>query len=305
MTHIVFWKKFLFFFLCLILLDFVIGNVLEHFYFTQNKGKLYNVTVALEKQTCDILIFGSSRAMHHYNPEIITDSLGLSCFNAGYDGQSILYCNGMLDVILERYTPKMIILDVTTQDFSESSVSYDLLYVLDPYVRRHPVLWNTLSLKSRFEKIKHLSSIYPYNSMLARIIVGNISIKSKDASDNGFTPQDGVWKGEALPEVYPEGKSDPNKLNAFNAFCKKCIKNNIKLYLVISPLYKLVENESSTVKYLNQIREKKGIPLFNFTNDSNYSSNEYFLDDSHLNAKGADKFSSDISHQILALKYKR
>ena len=31
----------------------------------------------------DILISGSSRCVRHYNPQIISDSLGLSCYNSG------------------------------------------------------------------------------------------------------------------------------------------------------------------------------------------------------------------------------
>lgn len=298
MNHAIFWKNILVFFVSLILFDFIAGNVLEHFYFTQKKGKLYNITVALEKQTSEVLIFGSSRAMHHYNPHIITDSLGLSCFNAGYDSEGILYANAMLDAILERYIPKVIILDVLPVEFSESTVSYDLLYLLNPYVKKHPVLWNTLSLKSRFEKIKHLSSIYPYNSMLARIIIGNLSIKTKDESDSGFTALNGIWNGELKPTIFSEKSLDPNKLNVFNAFCQKCLKNKIKLYVVISPLYQLVENESSTEKYLNSAQAKYNFYLINLSKSKNYLTNKYWKDEEHLNAKGADKFSKDIAYRI-------
>lgn len=62
-------------FAVLCILDYGIGKFLEYLYFNQKQGKLYNITYAIEKQTNDVIIMGSSRAMHHYNPDIISDSL--------------------------------------------------------------------------------------------------------------------------------------------------------------------------------------------------------------------------------------
>ena len=291
--------------MCLIILDFSIGRALEFFYFKQKKGKLYNVTVALEKQTCDVLIFGSSRAMHHYNPEIISDSLKLTCYNVGYDGQSILYCKGALDIVLERYTPKIIIWDINHYDFmNERQTSYDLLSVLNPYVKRHPALWQTLSLKSKTEKIKHLSSIYPYNSMLVRIVSGNMSGKTKDDTNNGFTPQDGIWK-ENMDSIYFSVSSlDKNKMTAFEDIYSICSKKHIRLYVVISPIFQHIIDVSSnsSLSYLVQTCDSFNIPLLNFINDKNYLDRELFLNVDHLNTEGADVFSKDVSHRILSIK---
>ena len=60
----------------------------------------------------DILVFGSSRAVHHYNPDIIEDSLGLSCYNCGDDGSGIVLAYGRLLMLQERHQPKVVIYDV-------------------------------------------------------------------------------------------------------------------------------------------------------------------------------------------------
>ena len=36
--------------------------------------------------TDDIIVFGSSRAERHYNAQMITDSLGITCYNCGEGG---------------------------------------------------------------------------------------------------------------------------------------------------------------------------------------------------------------------------
>lgn len=55
---------------------------------------------------------GSSRASHHYVPEIISEKLGMSCFNAGQDGNGIILQYGRWKMLSERYTPKLIIYDI-------------------------------------------------------------------------------------------------------------------------------------------------------------------------------------------------
>ena len=44
---------------------------------------------------------------------MISDSLGVSCYNAGESGCGIILAYGRLLMILERYTPKAIIYEVT------------------------------------------------------------------------------------------------------------------------------------------------------------------------------------------------
>lgn len=58
----------------------------------------------------NILIFGSSRAAHHYVPSILSDSLDMSCYNCGMDGNGIIYGYGKLKTITARYYPKIVIL---------------------------------------------------------------------------------------------------------------------------------------------------------------------------------------------------
>ena len=60
----------------------------------------------------DAYIFGASRASHHYDPSIIEDKLGLSCFNAGDDGKNATYQLGILQMLLKKHTPKLIVYEI-------------------------------------------------------------------------------------------------------------------------------------------------------------------------------------------------
>ena len=109
-------KKFilytLLFFTVVAVVDFAAGKV---FYYLQSRagGRTGAEWYACKESHEDIIIMGSSRASHHYVPQIFEDSLGLSCFNAGQDGNGIILQYGRWKMIRERYTPKMVIYDVT------------------------------------------------------------------------------------------------------------------------------------------------------------------------------------------------
>jgi hypothetical protein len=293
-------KKYGIRFLCLlgifIVLDIVIGMGLQFFYFRQKQGALYNLTYTLEQQTAEILILGSSRAKHHYNPDIISDSLNMSCFNAGYASQGILYHKALLDVVTERYNPKVIIVDVLTGELDINEKAYDLLSILNPYLRRHPVLWETVKMKSPFEKVKHLSRVYPYNSLLGRIVMGNLNFKTKDVTENGFYALKGVLNFSLKEVTYKEAPLDDNKINAFNQFLSDCICRGISVYVVKSPAFQYETNNSNSIAYIIAACEQQQIPFISYQNREDFTDGRLFLDPAHLNDIGADKFSSDIAH---------
>jgi hypothetical protein len=241
---------------------------------------------------------GSSRAMHHYNPEIISDSLGMTCFNAGWDGQGILYHKALLDVIMKRHIPKIVILDVNMNELDESKSSYDNLFLLNPYVRKYPVLWDELRLKP-FENIKHLSSIYPFNSLLAKIIKGNSSFQNENIKDNGFMPLSGVWNDDIKETKYSREKTlDTKKREIFNTFIDKCQATGIKVYVVASPIFEKTTNNSISINYIANKCQKEKISFISYQNNNKFIDNRLFRDPLHLNDVGANILSSDIASLI-------
>jgi hypothetical protein len=77
-------------FLILLAFDRVGGAILRHYYFSQTSGSWYRTTYSIDSTRADILVFGSSRANHHYVPEVFEDSLNMSFYNTGQDGNLIL-----------------------------------------------------------------------------------------------------------------------------------------------------------------------------------------------------------------------
>src|SRR5689334_2310832 len=106
-----FFVKLLTLFVILFVLDYVCGAVLHYFYFRQSSGWNYRTTYSMEKTTDSLLIFGSSRAVQQYHPEVLEKRLNLSYYNCGRDGNFMLYNYAVLRSVLKRHSPKMIIFD--------------------------------------------------------------------------------------------------------------------------------------------------------------------------------------------------
>lgn len=105
------------FFIIIVVADKASGLVLRKLYFNQSAGQDFSLNYALSKCNADVVIFGNSRAQHHYDSRIISAGLKMSCYNAGLDGgHSIILPDAEIKVLTERYTPKIIILEFSPQE---------------------------------------------------------------------------------------------------------------------------------------------------------------------------------------------
>lgn len=299
--------KLMSFLIILIFLDFAFGSLLKHFYFKQQSGILYRTTYAIDSTKAEMLIFGSSTANHHYIPDSFSEAFHISCYNTGRDGNSIFYSYAVLQGILKRYTPKMIILDMYDQAFMKEQSSYDRISSLLPYYNTNPEVRSIIQLKSPFEKYKLLSKIYPFNSMLFTIGIGNADFNKgrEDVMDqNGYVPLTETWKKPlGFDTTLPKYEIDSNKVKFFKSFIIECNTSNIELYIVLSPKFIKYKYEDSTIGIVNRIAQEFKIPFYNFTNDSFFLSNQnLFFDRDHLNEEGAKIFTGRVINKIKAQK---
>jgi hypothetical protein len=285
-----------------LILDLVFGKIYEKLYFSKasvkNDPLIYAVTATNE----DILIFGSSRAKHHYNPKIISDSLGMSCYNVGSGGQNIYYHLAMLEATLERYTPKIVILELFYIDFEKTPPQWetDKLGILLPFANKSEAAFNAVLLRGQTEKFKLLSSVYTFNSLQYSMLRNNFLPFNNHI--NGFIPIPRIWDKPLSQNEYDSNASDSLKMNALYQFIDLCNHKNVQLFITVSPIYEKVVKESRYAVISNDLRQKYGIQVVSFENDSIFIQHpEYFADPLHLNKKGAEKYTQSI---IKAIKSK-
>lgn len=297
-----FFLKLVILFAIVFVLDFILGSILRYFYFKQESGIQYRTTYSIEKTKADILIFGSSRANHHYHPDVFENRMKLSYYNVGCDGSFIFYDLAVLKGVLKRYSPQIVILDFVSGEFEQNQDSYDRLSSLLPYYSSHPEMRSIINLKSKYEKIKMLSHIYPYNSSMFTIAVGNTEFNKKRRGDiKGYVPLTKIWNGPVqIDSSSSYYKIDSIKVNAYKTFIRDCIHSKVKLYIVCSPYLTKSIHTDYSISLGQEIAKKNNIEFFNFSEDSLFINNsKLFTDDAHLNDSGAIIFSNRLINRII------
>lgn len=301
--YLYFFSKLLVLLLIVFVLDFTIGKILRYFYFTQESGWQYRTTYAMENTKAGVIIYGSSRANHHYHPEVFEEKLPYEYYNAGRDGSYNLYHYAVLKSVLSRHKPDLILLEFGEEEFKKSPVGYDRLSALLPYYKSHPEIREILNHKSKYEKLKlSVSQIYPFNSSIFTIAIGNAEInKTRRGDIKGYVPLDKQWN-EPIKTIQ-QGKPyeiDTVSIWAYDSFLKDCKAANVPVYVVSSPYFQRSVSSDTSMTLGKSIAKKYGVPFFDYSRDETLISRpELFSDFLHLNDKGARVFSAMVIDRIL------
>ena len=243
----------------------------------------------------DILIFGSSRAIHHYNPRILKDSLRMSCYNCGQDGNGIILFYGWWQLMRNKHLPKVVIYDVNP--------GFDLLQGENnqKYLGWLRSEYDSDAIKQIFEaideteKYKMQSMMYRYNSKFLQNIVDFVHPIFKIKND-GFIPLKGELDEMKIKKKNKDAnqqKVDSLKLDLIEKLTVDMSNHNVQVVFVASPVW--YGKEDIQFNALKKICKKYKIPFFNYSNTPKYlRNNKYFKDGSHLNALGADEFTKDL-----------
>lgn len=289
--------KILLFFAILFVIDRIAGYTFAYLSEQAKGGYIGHYHYLVDKTNEDILVFGSSRAIHHYNPQFFTDSLGLSCYNCGQDGNGIVLFDGWWKMIKHRYQPKIVIYDVTPDyDLITGEDNHKFLgWLKEAYDR--PGIPEIFEMVDPTEKYKMQSYLYRYNSKFHQIIADYI-YPLYVVEDNGYFPIYGSMDTMKINKSY-----NPYREFSFDSLKIKCLNDLVEsmdstqLVFVVSPYWYGMNEEQ--LKPIHDICDRKGIPFFDYSNDSTYvHNNEYFIDGGHLNSVGADMFTNSLITRI-------
>ena len=280
------------FFIAFIILDKLSGVGFDYLNSHAKGGDTAHQYYICKQSNDDILILGSSRANHHYVSSIIEDSLRMSCYNCGADGNGIFLHYGRYKLITERYTPKLIIYDLVTAFDIEANDNLKYLEQLKQYAYTPSIreLFNSISTT---EKYKLQSKIYQYNTKFIQMIGDNIN--PQQTSFKGYKPIYNTmnYEPKILHDTNNNIKIDSLKLKYLEYLIKDTQQKGIKLIFMISPQYKA--KSSLAYEPAKRIIRKYNIPIFDFLTNPHISYNKkFFSDPFHLNNNGAEAYTKEI-----------
>ena len=274
------------------------GALAEYYYMRTTDGDTGGQLNGLLQAHSDVVVFGSSRAESHYVPDVMSEEMGASFFNAGFKGSNVLYDYGAEQLVFDEYTPKLIIYDFSPLAVSvQKSDSYERLYPLYPYWK-HASVWNLISEVGWPRTTFFLSRLYPYNSKIHSIVIFNV-IEHRPRSASGYVAQTSAMGDAQLGELPGRaGRYDPNLAEHMVKFIESAHERGVKLVVVTSPRY-------ATGKYflpapVNAKLAALGVPALDFDVDSypQFRDRRYFRDRDHLNHEGARLFSHLLGERL-------
>ena len=288
-----FMVKILLFFAMVVAIDFGVGFVGDYLTSHVKSGDTKRTYDLAMKDYHDVLILGSSRARHHYETPFLSDALGLDVYNAGYDGNGVILAYGLLEMILERYQPKLIIYDVEPafdiNVYEPDNNHKRYISRLKPYYR-HNAIGKIIEDVSSEEWYKVHSGMIRYNMSIITMLHENY--RNDNDEKKGFSPLIGEYERE--PEKNDGMKVlDSFKLRYMDRLLVLAKKKQVPIIVVASPKYG--SGSSSGLQPVVGICKHNDVEFIDFYADSVFMRHkEWFKEPMHLNKKGAMAFSEKI-----------
>lgn len=256
----------------------------------------------LEKQVDDdLLIYGSSRAWRHFDPEFIEEQTGMSAYNFGVDGHAfdIQYLRHELNLKYNK-SPKVIIYSVDINTLGQSPGLYNHEQFL-PFFYKDP-LFNAYTKKySNFSFIDYNIPLLRYSGekkALSYFVKEITNWSQQKMRTKGFATHIGTWntdykKAREKRERYFK-EVDRDLVKRFDNFLIEARSLGIAVILIYTPEHvlgqELIENREDIIKVFDSLATKNKIPFFDYSKDKMNNYKDYFYNSLHLNAKGVQAF---------------
>ena len=290
--------KIVLFFGIVAVVDFGFGFACEWLESHAKGGMTKRIHEITTRQKSDVVIMGSSRAHHHYVSSILVDSLGLTAYNAGINGNGIVLAKGLYAMMAKRYTPKVIIYDVEPafdiNVYAEDGNNTRYIGQLRPYYQDAQVK-QIITRVDASEKYKDLSAMFRYNSRIFDLLKDFVVLS--DYTQDGFAPMYGEMKREPGKKTagVPSQK-DTLKLSMLEEFVAELSTSDTRLILMASPKYGATSSE--VFEPVKDICNKYGVEFWDYYCDTKFQRLDYFKEPMHLNERGATDFSILVADRI-------
>lgn len=276
--------------------DFFVGEVSRHLLKNVPDAGIIqtNAAMALFKKEADVLVLGSSRANHHYVPEVIKEEMGLSCYNAGRDGKDIIYADMVLRAFAERCTPIFLLLDLS-ESMLDGSWNYSTTDMNCFYGASKPVTDIIDETADWQMRLKLLSNLYRYNNTLPWLFE---AYRNKDKDSDGYIPL--AAEDNFMSFHQSEGKPfrvDGTCLHYIKDILAFCKQKDIQVVGVISPSLSYTSNGFE--QWVSNFFAQQGFETFDYGRAEKYIRNSsLFYDATHLNDKGARLFTEEVVSRL-------
>ena len=257
-------------------------------------GQIAKDNYRQNRVSTDVVIVGSSRAAHHYVTTELRDSINhytngqYSLYNGGIDGKFINSTACAAESILERYSPSMLIFEVSEWELSGNQAQSDMEFAAINY-KNNPVVKRYLDELGWKERIKMSSNIYRYNQKIFRLFSSFLKAGDETGYEPLFTTMTILPEKGETDKQTEKSVLDEYTMNHFLAVLKTAKDKGVLLLVVSSPFYR----PTDTNHQLKELCDKYDTPYIELYDLEFFNNHpELFKDKDHLNDSGAHKYTA-------------
>lgn len=259
--------------------------------------------------TCDIAIYGSSRAWVHIDPEILQESLHASTYNFGIDGHNFgLQYMRHLELLKFNKKPKVILLSLDVFSMEKGKNLYNAEQFL-PYMLWNKNIRNFTSSYNGYSRIDYFFPMIRYIGKKSILSSAAANIYKENAikyRKRGYKGMPRIWNRD-LSKAKRGGRRyerqiDPTLVKLLEKFVLECADLGIKLILVYTPEYiegqEFVANRTKIIDVYSSLAKKHQLLFLDYSKSEICMNKDYFYNASHLNNKGSELFTKILADDL-------
>lgn len=311
-----FLKRILLFILPIVLLAYPLDYTLSSYLAKQNSLSIsageYSVWNDIYKGeiNAEIAVYGSSRAWVQFNTPMLSDIFNNSSYNFGVDGHNFqLQYLRHLEYLKYNKPPKTIILSVDFATLQKRKDLYNYSQLL-PYMLWNSEIYNYTKDYEGFSKTDYKIPLVRYMGEFNTLLKAVLPNKDKERRIQGYAGRNTSWNNDFIKAQNDtknkEYKIDSVTVNLFDKFLNTCKSSNIQVIMVYSPVYyegfDFIENHQEIVDSFQVIANKHQLPFLDYTKSKISYNKALFYNSTHLNSKGADRFTNQLCKDVVNLK---
>lgn len=257
----------------------------------------------------DIMFFGSSNTYCSFNPLIIYKDSGIKSYVFASQQQPVWATYAYMKEALKTQKPELLVVDVlmfTKPDqYYDDGVNYSYMDDIPFSKNKIELAWASASTNS--ERFRLLVNFIKYHSRWSELTEDDYKFKRNETTDylKGYVLLEETFTDAKFPE-FDTTETSPlgeKQIEYFYKIISLSKEYNIPLLFVKTPS-NIIREDQKLVNTVRNMASEKEIHFIDFNScydEIGFEMSSDFYDKSHLNYKGAEKFSAYFAEKIISL----
>lgn len=272
--------------------------------------------VVAGRLNAEIVISGSSRALTHYDAEIIRKATGRTAFNLGLNGtQTDVQVAYLKTYLRKNAKPALVIHNLDPSAFAVSHEIFDPVKLM-PYLDEPEIYAVVLRVYPHAWKWRYLPLYgYAVEDLRFTWLAGARTFLGSQPPETrvlGYQARHTPWTGDfdKFKTSHPDGVKldlNPRGVKDLAEIAEVCRQHGVPLLFVYSPEYDgmqaLSSNRGELFARFAEIGAKAGVEIWDYSSSFICGQRDLFYNSQHLNATGATMFSQDLARRLVESRW--